>query len=263
MFFSLKSLLPTVAALVVLKGAIAVPVFSEFSDDLAERSEFDDNSLLERQVYDFDLSERDDILDAVLDARFDHDVLHDIDHAAGKHQYTHAPTKLSIGEGAKHELNRLNVHGKERKNVIKWHKNQVKKEMKTNPDLKHAHTGVIEHLAHKGGSQPKEKNHITASFKDKHGQQIHNKYNGGPNHHLYVNKNNKGTGRQAKGGLNKNNNELKGKHTGNKAATNRNPDNRHGKSSQKNGGKGKGQQRQGGGSKNQNKGLQAKKGGRK
>ncbi|KAH9481457.1 hypothetical protein JR316_0005983 [Psilocybe cubensis] len=248
MYFSLKTLLPTVAALVLLKGVVAAPVF----DDLVERNDFDDASLLERDA----------VLDAVLEARMD-DILHEIDSAAGKHKYTHGPTRLSISDNAKAELNRLNIHGKERKNAIKWNKNKVKKEMRKNPELKGAHTGVIEHLAHKGGSQPKEKNHITASFKDKHGQQIHNSYNGGPNHHLYINKNNAGAGRQAKGGYKKNNNEIKGKNTGHKSAVNRNPESRHGKSSQKNGGKGKGQQRQGGASKNQNKGPQVKKGGRK
>jgi hypothetical protein len=35
------------------------------------------------------------------------------------------------------------------------------------------------HVAHKGGSNPKEKNHITASFRDKNRKQISNKFNGG------------------------------------------------------------------------------------
>lgn len=79
-------------------------------------------------------------------------------------------------------------------------------------------------------------------------------------HHLYVNKNNKGAGRQGKGGMNKNNARLKGMSTNNKA----NSENRLGKSSQKNGGKGKGKQRQGGSTKKKDTGvLRPKKSGKK
>lgn len=35
------------------------------------------------------------------------------------------------------------------------------------------------HIAHKGGSDPKEKNHITAKLTNKNGQFIKNSYNGG------------------------------------------------------------------------------------
>jgi len=65
--------------------------------------------------------------------------------------------KLTLSKDARKELDGMGLHGKARKNTIKWHKNQLKKEMRTNPALKgKARTGVIEHIAHKGGSNPKE-----------------------------------------------------------------------------------------------------------
>lgn len=66
--------------------------------------------------------------------------------AGGRAKYQPGETKLRLGDGAKQELDRINVHGKARKNVIKWHKKQVNKQMKQNPDLRGATTGVIEYV---------------------------------------------------------------------------------------------------------------------
>lgn len=53
--------------------------------------------------------------------------------------------KLTLSESARTELNKIGLHGKERRNMIKWHKTQVKNEMKNNPLLKgKAHKGVIQ-----------------------------------------------------------------------------------------------------------------------
>ncbi|KAF8803322.1 hypothetical protein BYT27DRAFT_7244365 [Phlegmacium glaucopus] len=118
-------------------------------------------------------------------------------------------TKLQLGDHAREELDKMGLHGKPRRDMIKWHKTQVKNEMKTNPLLKDkAKSGVIQHLAHEGGSDPKEKNHITASFHDKDKKPISNDFNGGINHHVYVDT--KGMSAQGKAGWNKNNAEIRG-----------------------------------------------------
>ena len=52
--------------------------------------------------------------------------------------------KLAVNKVMRQELDEMGLHGKARKNVIKWHKNQIKKAMRTNPLLKgEAKTGVI------------------------------------------------------------------------------------------------------------------------
>lgn len=54
-------------------------------------------------------------------------------------------TKLKLADSARSELDKIGLHGKARRNMIKWHKTQVKNEMKNNPLLKDkAHTGVIQ-----------------------------------------------------------------------------------------------------------------------
>jgi len=119
-------------------------------------------------------------------------------------------TKLKLADSARAELDKIGVHGKQRRNMIKFHKTQVKNEMKNNPLLKDkAHTGVIHHITHKGGSDPKEKDHITASFRDKNNKQIVNGFNGGNNHHVYV-ESHKGLMGQGKAALNKNNADIRG-----------------------------------------------------
>ncbi|KAF8972229.1 hypothetical protein BDZ97DRAFT_2054324 [Flammula alnicola] len=117
--------------------------------------------------------------------------------------------KLKLSEKARKELYSIGVHGKARKDTIEWHKYQLKQQMSNNPALKgKGGMGIVEHIAHMGGSNPKEKNHITASFRDKYKEQIPNNFNGGKNHHLYVN--NKGLPLQAKLAMNKNNAEING-----------------------------------------------------
>lgn len=52
--------------------------------------------------------------------------------------------KLIFSKGALEELDGMGLHGTARKNTIKWHKNQVKMEMRTNPLLNgKAKLGVI------------------------------------------------------------------------------------------------------------------------
>ncbi|KAF9471412.1 hypothetical protein BDN70DRAFT_575110 [Pholiota conissans] len=238
MLFSFKRLLvPAIGALALLRYATALPVPTS---ELSERGEVTEQALLNREFIglnqrefldtDDTLLERDD-LDLVRRAR-----------GGGRGQITKQPkanpykskaktpapaparnanhnqnrrkalpnnTKLRLSDDARGELNKMGLHGKARKNTIKWHKNQVKKAMRTHPALKgKAHTGVIQHLAHKGGSDPREHNHITASFLDKHRQPVPNSFNGGNNHHLYVK--NKGMPGQAKAGWNKNNADIRG-----------------------------------------------------
>lgn len=54
-------------------------------------------------------------------------------------------TKLRLADSARSELDKIGLHGKQRRNMIKWHKAQVKTEMKKNPLLAgKAHTGVIQ-----------------------------------------------------------------------------------------------------------------------
>jgi len=100
------------------------------------------------------------------------------------------PAKITFSANARKKLDDLNLHGKDRKKVKKWHKEKVKKQMKA---LGGTHA-EIHHLAHaKGSVDPNV--HITAQFqqerKTKKGglikDPIKNKWNKGPNHHVYVN----------------------------------------------------------------------------
>ncbi|KAJ3509712.1 hypothetical protein NLJ89_g5077 [Agrocybe chaxingu] len=286
MKFSLKRvLLPAIGALALLQCTVARPLLPIGSDDIVERSEVYENSLLEREVIPLEI--RNDLVETWFE-EFERRGGRKASRGSAvprkgtqikkqpkanpfsaKSKGKAAPpspkpqpgnkqkalpnkAKLTLGKDARKELDNLGLHGKARKNTVKWHKNQVKKHMKTNPVLKgKAKTGTIEHIAHKGGSNPKEKNHITASFRDKNKKDVLNKFNGGKNHHLYVN--NKGLPRQAKGAMNKNNAEIKGQSKSHQTSVGktRTP----GKSS----GKGKGTQHAGKGfSKNSNKGFQRK-----
>lgn len=129
-----------------------------------------------------------------------------------KHKALPNNTKIRLSDDARGELNKMGLHGKDRRKEIKYHKNAVKKEMKKQG----AATAEIKHVAHRGGSDPKEKNHITASLYAKkqpgdtgrNGKIIPNKFNGGPNHHIYVNS--KGTSQASKKGHAKNDADIKG-----------------------------------------------------
>lgn len=98
---------------------------------------------------------------------------------------------------ARQEIAGMGLSGKHATDMKNWHENQVVHAMKTNPVLKgQAQTGIIQyvsslnslwlcrsfissHTAHEGGSDPNEKNHITASFYNKQNQIIPNQFNGG------------------------------------------------------------------------------------
>jgi len=208
MLFSFKRLLPVLGALSLLQGVLLRPLLPRADTKLVGRQESVEDVVAERTGGQIQRQAQRDFVEESLLER-----------------------TLSLSDAAKDELNRMGLHGKERKKVIHWHKKQVKKEIKNNPLLKPtyegrtrttktgeitgetetykhqitgAKTGVIEHIAHKGGSNPKEKNHITASFRDPGDKHIINKYNGGTHHHIYVNSN-KGLSHQADVAMDKNN----------------------------------------------------------
>jgi hypothetical protein len=52
--------------------------------------------------------------------------------------------KYTLGKDARAELDRMNLHGEVRKSTVKWHKKQVKEQMKTDPRLKGAQKAVIQ-----------------------------------------------------------------------------------------------------------------------
>jgi len=120
--------------------------------------------------------------------------------------------KIMLSDSARQELDKMGLHGKDRKKEIKYHKKEVKKAMKE----KGAVTAEIKHVAHRGGSDPKEPNHITASLFSKkqpgdtgrHGKIIPNQHNGGPNHHIYVTS--KGTSQASKKSHAANDADIKG-----------------------------------------------------
>ncbi|PPQ79018.1 hypothetical protein CVT25_002327 [Psilocybe cyanescens] len=83
-----------------------------------------------------------------------------------------ANAKVTFGNAAKAKLDELGLHGKDRKKVKKYHKDVIKKDMKNHG----AHSARVlyvshpsltypkDHLAHEGGNDPNEKNHITAGY---------------------------------------------------------------------------------------------------
>jgi len=281
MLFSLKHLLlPALGALALLQCTVARPVAN---DGLIERRETYENALLDRDFINLELEARTNLVDdsllerASLDRRAGQthprqsteikkevkanpyskgkaktDTASAAPRPKNKQKALPNSAKLTLSKDARKELDGMGLHGKARKSAIKWHKNQLKQQMKTNPVLKgKATTGVIEHVAHKGGSDPKEKNHITASFRDKNRMDVANEFNGGKNHHLYVD--NKGLPPQAKAASDKNNAEIKGQSKSHQTSVGRTRS--PGKSSNK--GKGK-QNPENAFSKNAEKGFQEK-----
>ncbi|KJA16872.1 hypothetical protein HYPSUDRAFT_79865 [Hypholoma sublateritium FD-334 SS-4] len=69
--------------------------------------------------------------------------------------------KVTFGSAARAKLDELGLHGKDRKKAKQYHKNIVKQDMKNHPG---ADSARIFHLAHKGGNDPNERNHITAGY---------------------------------------------------------------------------------------------------
>jgi len=277
MLFSLKHFVLSAVGVLALLQFTSARYVPRSDNRLVERSEAYENlnALLERMVMDLDA--RDDLYD---------DLYLELQRRGGRGEIKKEPkanpytkkggnrpaapaaapnrgaalarkalpnnAKITLGKDARTELNNMGLHGKARKSAIKWHKSQVKSHMRQNPDLKgKAHTAVIEHVAHKGGSDPKEKNHITASFRDKNRQDVPNSFNGGKNHHLYVNT--ASMGGQAKAAWNKNNAEIKGQSHAHQVSVGKTRED--GKSSTK--GKGK-QNPQQNFSKNPEKGFQTK-----
>lgn len=90
--------------------------------------------------------------------------------AKGKDRANHRPAnaKVTFGSDARRKLDELGLHGKQRQHAKNYHKNIVKAEMKAHG----AEKGRVFHLAHKGGSDPKERNHLTVGLYDKKGAQI-------------------------------------------------------------------------------------------
>jgi len=108
---------------------------------------------------------------------------------------------ITFTDHARERLDALNLHGKDRKKVEKWHITQTEKEMKRVG----ATHGQINHLAHAVGSTDPNI-HITAAFQKQRNTQH------GPvmdtvlatwnnrrvrNHHVYVSDKDKAKGRQA------------------------------------------------------------------
>jgi hypothetical protein len=252
MLFSPKYLLAAISVLTLLQGSLARLALVADNDGLERRESY---ALLEREPIDFDLDTRADVFDEddLLERRAPQSNAarraRASQPARGRKGLPNA-ARLTLGKEARKELDGMGLHGKARRNTVKWHKTQLKKEMKTNPALKgKARSGVIEHVAHKGGSNPKEKNHITASFRDKNRKDIPNKFNGGKNHHVYVN--NKGLNRAGKAASARNNAQIKGQSKSHQMSVGRTQT--PGKSSQK------GKEKQRNLSKNSNKGFQRRK----
>jgi len=90
--------------------------------------------------------------------------------ARGKDRANHRPAnaKVTFGADAKRKLDELGLHGKARKHAKDYHKKIVKAEMGAHGATK----GRVFHLAHKGGSDPNEKNHLTVGLYNHKGDQI-------------------------------------------------------------------------------------------
>jgi len=90
--------------------------------------------------------------------------------ARGKDRANHRSgnAKVTFGSDARRKLDELGLHGKARQHAKNYHKNIVKAEMKAHG----AEKGRVFHLAHKGGSDPNEKNHLTVGLYDHKGDQI-------------------------------------------------------------------------------------------
>jgi len=170
-----------------------------------------------------------------------------------KHKPLPNNTKIRLSDDARSELNKMGLHGKDRRKEIKNQKSAVKKEMRKQGAV----TAEIKHVAHKGGSDPKEKNHVTASLYAKkqpgdtgrNGKVIPNTKNGGPNHHIYLN--NKGTSQASKKARAGNDADIRGQSKQQQVSVSKTPT--AGKSSTK--GKGKQHAKSDGFSKNDNKGI--------
>jgi len=74
------------------------------------------------------------------------------------------PPKITFGAAARKDLDNLGLHGKERVKAKKYHKNIVKKHMKTVPG---AHTAEITRIAHVGGTTPNDSLHATVAYRKK------------------------------------------------------------------------------------------------
>jgi hypothetical protein len=74
------------------------------------------------------------------------------------------PPKITFGAAARKDLDNLGLHGKERKKAKNYHKNIVKKHMKTVPG---AHTAQITRIAHVGGTTPNDPLHATVAYRKK------------------------------------------------------------------------------------------------
>lgn len=106
---------------------------------------------------------------------------------AGRASGPKVPTaaKITFGKEARKEMNKLGLHGKSRKHAKNYHKAALKQDMERHG----AATGTITHIAHSGGSDPKERFHMTAQYKNHHGQVMHSHHvdlNGIPSSSFHV-----------------------------------------------------------------------------
>jgi len=94
--------------------------------------------------------------------------------------------KITFGNDARKELDKLGLHGKSRKHAKSYHKQVIKQDMERHG----AASAIITHIAHSGGSDAGERFHITAQYVGHDGQDIHSHHidqNGNPSesHHVY------------------------------------------------------------------------------
>jgi len=98
-----------------------------------------------------------------------------------ENQHLPPHTKIVLAGKAREELDRLNLHGKARKDAIGYHKRIMKAEMKKHGAVE----AELTHIAHSGGSDPNEKDHITAKLWNPDLLAIHGAM-GTNSHHLYT-----------------------------------------------------------------------------
>ncbi|KAF9526456.1 hypothetical protein CPB83DRAFT_884892 [Crepidotus variabilis] len=164
------------------EDALDLRSFEDVEDDLELRDFEDVEDVLARSIDNVDdnleMREFEDIEDAFERSFDDSDDLEIREPAKEK-------PKVLMSGGTKKHLDNLDLHGKDRKKAVKWHKGIVKKEMAK----KGADSAQVKHLAHRIGSVDP-KLHVTAKLWDKDNKVIKSTYGEPPKkgdlHHIYV-----------------------------------------------------------------------------
>ncbi|KAH6879386.1 hypothetical protein BKA70DRAFT_209650 [Coprinopsis sp. MPI-PUGE-AT-0042] len=90
---------------------------------------------------------------------------------SGQKPAPHA-ARITFSDLARQELDRMGLHGKDRRKTVKWHKKHVKKEMKKIG----ASSAMVDAYRSQRRKQPQRSHHITASFKNRDGRAIKNNF---------------------------------------------------------------------------------------